>query len=276
MPGMEQEIAPRAVTQGQARLTARLEQYGLPRAAIETLLSRHTLVRYPKGASLFGKGSPADVVFAVMSGMIKIFCSAGTERILIDLAGPGDLAGYADFSEIGGVRSQIFEAEALTATCVALFTRDHILRVLRGLDSGSLLAVTESINSLWAAMVYRCAGFLAMPLRARIESVLTDLAGRFGANDARGVMLTPELGQESLAEMIGGSRPMVSRLLMEMTEQGLIARDGRRYILLRAKWPRLEAAGVSPASTASAPLAAARNGRPLDGKQRGGTARASG
>jgi CRP-like cAMP-binding protein len=275
MAGMEQGIAPRAVTQGQDRLTARLEQYGLPRAAIEVLLSHHTLVRYPKGASLFGKGSPADVVFAVMSGMIKIFCSAGPERILIDLAGPGDLAGYADFSEIGGVRSQIFEAEALTATCVALFTRDHILRVLRGLESGSLLAVTESINSLWASVVYRCAGFLAMPLRARLESVLTDLAGRFGANDARGVMLTPELGQESLAEMIGGSRPMVSRLLMEMTEEGLIARDGRRYILLRAKWPRLEDAGTSPASTASPPLAAARNGRRLDGKSRGSTARAS-
>jgi CRP-like cAMP-binding protein len=267
---MDQEMTARTIAQGQDRLTARLARYGLPRKAIDVLLSRHTLVRYPRGAALFSKGSPADVVFAVMSGTIKIFCSAGSERILIDLAGPGDLAGYADFSEIGGERSQIFEAEALTGTCVALFTRDHILRVLRGLDSGSLLAVTESVNSLWASVVYRYARFLAMPLRARLEYVFNEWADRFGANDSRGVILMPELGQVALAEMIGGSRPMVSRLLMEMTEEGLIARDGRRYILLRTKWP---VASVSHAAPPPMPMAG--NGVAPNGHPRGGPTRAS-
>src|SRR5208337_3164705 len=32
----------------------------------------------------------------------------------------------------------------------------------------------------------------------------------------------PELAQEELAEMIGSSRPMVSKLLTEMTERGLL------------------------------------------------------
>jgi len=49
--------------------------------------------------------------------------------------------------------------------------------------------------------------------------------------DARGILITPELEQEGLAEMIGGSRPMVSKLLMEMKRAGVIARVGKHYIV---------------------------------------------
>jgi len=45
--------------------------------------------------------------------------------------------------------------------------------------------------------------------------------------------ITPELAQEELAEMIGSSRPMVSKLLSEMAERSMIACQGRRYILVR-------------------------------------------
>jgi hypothetical protein len=31
--------------------------------------------------------------------------------------------------------------------------------------------------------------------------------------------------------MIGGSRPMVSKLLMEMKQEGVIAREGKHYIV---------------------------------------------
>ena len=227
------------LAQGHDRLTARLARCGLPASTIESLLSRHTLVRYPRGSIVFAKGSPADLVFAVLSGVVKVgTITRADERILVALAGPGDLAGYADFSD-GGDRSQLFEAETLTNSVVALLTRDHIRRVIRGLQPDMILAVAENLNSLWSSIAYRAAQFLGMSLRERIEATLAELAGRFGVPDARGIMLTPELGQEDLAEMIGGSRPMVSKLLIEMTEQKLIARQGRRYILMphpRALW----------------------------------------
>lgn len=227
------------LTQGHDRLTARLGRCGLPADAIESLLSRHTLVRYPRGSMVFAKGSPADLVFAVLSGVVKVgTVTRAHERIVVALAGPGDLAGYADFGD-GGDRSQLFEAETMTNSVVALLTRDHIRRVIRGLESETLVTIAENLNSLWSSIAYRSAQFLGMSLRERIEAIFAELAGRFGVPDARGIMLTPELGQEDLAEMIGGSRPMVSKLLIEMAEQKLIARQGRRYILMphpRAVW----------------------------------------
>jgi CRP-like cAMP-binding protein len=62
--------------------------------------------------------------------------------------------------------------------------------------------------------------------------VLQELARDFGVRDARGILLRPELGHDDLADMIGSSRPMVTRLLGEMTEQGLISRCGRNLVLL--------------------------------------------
>src|SRR6266851_502154 len=224
--------------QAQERLLSRLLSMGLPRDAASTLLERHMVVRYPKGADLFSKGSPADVIFAVLTGVFKVFSSrAGSDRVLVELAGPGDLVGYADFSDADGERSQLFEAAALTNCCVALFTRHHITEVLKGLEPEALLKIAESINSIWSAVVYRYASFLGMTLRKRLEIVLTELAERFGVPDSRGTLLMPELAQEELAEIIGSSRPMVSKLLTEMTEKGILIREGRRHILLATSKP---------------------------------------
>ena len=56
---------------------------------------------------------------------------------------------------------------------------------------------------------------------------------RFGVDDKRGILIILELSQEDLAEMIGSSRPMVSKLVGDMVEEGLLARsEQHQYILL--------------------------------------------
>jgi CRP/FNR family transcriptional regulator, cyclic AMP receptor protein len=233
--------------QAQERLLTKLSSMGLPRSAATALLERHMLVRYPKGAELFTMGSPADVVFAVLTGLVKVHSSrAGSDPVLVEIAGPGDLVGYADFADADGGRSQLFEATALSNTCVALFTRHQIAEVLKSLEPEALLRITEAINSMWSSVVYRYATFLGMSLRKRLEIVLGELAGRFGVPDSRGTLLLPELAQEELAEMIGSSRPMVSKLLTEMTDRGLLIREGRRHILLAAQKPADANAGAVP------------------------------
>ncbi len=216
----------------------KLSSMGLPRSAATALLERHMLVRYPKGAELFSMGSPADVVFAVLTGLVKVHSSrAGSDPVLVEIAGPGDVVGYADFADADGGRSQLFEATALTNASVALFTRHQIAEVFKSLEPEALLRITEAINSMWSSVVYRYATFLGMSLRKRLEIVLGELAGRFGVPDSRGTLLLPELAQEELAEMIGSSRPMVSKLLTEMTDRGMLIREGRRHILLAAQKP---------------------------------------
>ena len=60
---MNQQVS----AQAQERLLSRLSSMGVARPAATALLERHMLVRYRKGAELFSMGSPADVVFAVLT-----------------------------------------------------------------------------------------------------------------------------------------------------------------------------------------------------------------
>ena len=47
--------------------------------------------------------------------------------------------------------------------------------------------------------------------------------------------MVPELSHEDLAEMIGSSRPMVSKLIGDMIKEGFLARGEKRHFILRPK-----------------------------------------
>jgi CRP-like cAMP-binding protein len=199
----------------------------------DEIIGRCTFLNYDKGSVLFIQGSPADVVFYVFAGLVKIYCprSNGT-RILMNIAGPGDLIGYADFVDSRGRRAQVFEAEALVKTSVALFTRDHLLKLLHSLDQESRSRLIERVNTAWSSIAHRFGTFLSMTLKERLEFVLRELSEKFGVRESRGILLRPELTHADFAEMIGSSRPMVSRLFEEMMNEGILLRQGKRVILV--------------------------------------------
>ena len=92
-----------------------------------------------------------------------------------------------------------------------------------------------ALNTFWSENLRFFTTLLNLPFWDRLTIVLSDLAKRAGVRDAEGIILIPEIFHEDLAEMIGCSRPMVSRLIAEMIESGLLARRGKQYVLLK-KW----------------------------------------
>jgi CRP-like cAMP-binding protein len=226
-------VTARIPEEAQRRLTEHLTQWELPEELVAELLDHHTLITYAKGQPLFLQGSTADVGFWILSGLVKIYSpNADGSRVVVALIGSGDLAGFTDYVEPNGRRVQAFEAEALTKASVALFTRDYVLKALQKLSARQLVAVFERFNTSWSSRAWSYAQFLGMPLRDRLQTVFANLAARFAVRDARGIMLTVELSHDDLAEMIGSSRPMVSRLIADMMSQRIIARQGKNYILL--------------------------------------------
>ncbi len=169
----------------------------------------------------------------VLSGFVKVYCPLEDgNRTLMRVAGPGEMLGHGDLVDARGRRSRLFEVQALTKASVALITREHIARLLRTLDTETLIGFLESLNTFWSLNTRWFATLLGLPFRRRLEIVLDDLATSAGVGDNEGTVLIPELCHEELAEMIGCSRPMVSRLIRDMMEAGAIARRGKQYVLL--------------------------------------------
>ena len=226
---------PETATDATRRLEMRLGDFGIPGKSVDEVISHHTVVHYTKGSMVFLQGSPADVMFWVRTGLVKVYCPRpdGT-RILVKLAGPRDLVGHVDYIDSRGRHAQVFEVEALTKCSVALFTREYVIKLLQSLDHTALLQMIERLNTAWSSMAQWFGTLLGMSFRERLEVVLRELGARFGVRDTRGVLLMPELAHADLADMIGSSRPMVSLLISEMTEEGLLLRQGKQFILLRA------------------------------------------
>jgi CRP/FNR family cyclic AMP-dependent transcriptional regulator len=220
--------------EGYARLRGNFSHWRVPNAIIEDLVDHRSAVSYPRGAMIFLEGSPGDLFGCVLAGYVKVYCNtANGARVLARLSGPGDIIGYADAEDCKGRRSKIFETQALTKCSIALFTRERAVRLLRSLEPDQTIELYQTLNSFWSLTLHWWTSFLGLPFQQRLELVLSDLGRRVGVHDNRGTLIIPELSQADLAEMIASSRPLVSRLLNEMEERGLVQRRGKQYLLLK-------------------------------------------
>ncbi len=220
--------------EGYARLRGNFGRWRVPSAIVDDLVDYRNTVSYPRGAMVFLEGSPGDLFGCVLAGYVKVYCNtANGARVLARLSGPGDIIGYADCEDGKGRRSKIFETQALTKCSIALFTRERAVRLLRSLDPDQAIELYQTLNSFWSSTLHWWTSFLGLPFQQRLEVVLGELGRRVGVHDNRGTLIIPELSQADLAEMIASSRPLVSRLLNEMEECGLVQRRGKQYILLK-------------------------------------------
>jgi CRP/FNR family cyclic AMP-dependent transcriptional regulator len=213
-----------------------LSSLRLPVDLVDELIDRHIAVSFERGAMAFCEGNTDGMLACILSGYVSIYGSVGDgARTLVRLAGPGEIIGYADYVDEKGRHARVFEAQAATKCTLALFSRDHLARLLATLPSEALVSIISSLNTFWSENLRFFTTLLNLPFWDRLTIVLADLARRAGVQDSQGTVLIPEVFHEDLAEMIGCSRPMVSRLIAEMIDSGLLARRGKKYVLLQ-KW----------------------------------------
>ncbi|MGB6554596.1 MAG: Crp/Fnr family transcriptional regulator [Candidatus Binataceae bacterium] len=254
----------RNYTDAFSQLRSNLTRWGIPPEFTDEIVECSLAVNFEKGVLVLSEGSTNDLFGCVLSGFVKVYCAvADGNRTLVRLVGPGELIGYADYIDARDRHAQLFEAQSSSKCSVALINRDHVARLLRGFETDALVELLQTLNTFWSQNLRWFATLLNLPFGQRLEVVLNDLALRFGVKDSRGTILIPELAHEDLAEMIGCSRPMVSRLIAEMAEGGLLSRSGKQYLLLN-QWNFGENENLSQVSSqvqASVSLRAAKLGR---------------
>jgi CRP/FNR family cyclic AMP-dependent transcriptional regulator len=219
--------------EGYQKLRSRLISRGIPESVVDELLDQPTIVSYKRGAFIFFDGAPTDLVFWVSSGLVDILCpGADGDQISAGVLGPGEFFGFIERIDDKGRPAQAFQARARTNVQVGLLIRERIFKVLGRQDPMLLLHILEEVVAAWSELTLHYTQFLGTNYNSRLEIILAELATKFGVKESRGTLLIPEFGHSDFAEMIGCSRPMVSRLLGEMISTGSLAQDGRHYIII--------------------------------------------
>jgi len=214
----------RAVSQPTAAPTA--TPTVLDDALLREIASSGIVKRYPARTVLINEGDQADTLFIILSGRVKAYAgnAAGKEIIFNDL-GPGEYFGELPLD--GGLRSaSVATVEPTTCALVTganlrAFLVDHpdfALQLIRGLIHRVRL-LTDSTKSLALDDVY-----------SRVATLLQRLA----VDDGTQRSVPQRLTQQDIAEQVGASREMVSRIFKDLTAGGYLSVKAGRIVLHKA------------------------------------------
>jgi CRP/FNR family cyclic AMP-dependent transcriptional regulator len=181
---------------------------------------------YSKNTILISKGDESDQLFIVLKGKLKVSITDDSgKEIIMSILGPGDY-----FGEIALIDGESRSATIMTtqATEVLTITRDDFHRTLLSspelmFDLLKVLArkvriATDKLESLAFEDVY-----------GRLVKLLIQLA----KPQNQVWVIEERLTHQEIANMIGSSREMVTRILKTLTDGGYISIDKKRITIER-------------------------------------------
>ena len=192
-----------------------------PNAFLLKVAGGKTISSYRKDQIVFSQGAPADAVFYIQKGKIKItVISEHGKEAVVALLGPGDFCGEGC---LAGQPLRMSTAVAMTE-CVA--TRLEKAAIIRTLHDEP--AFSEMFLSYVLSRIIRVEEDLVDQLfnssEKRLARLLLLLAN-FGKESLPEPVIA-SISQETLAEMIGTTRSRVSSFMNKFRRLGFIDYNG--------------------------------------------------
>jgi len=178
------------------------------------------MVRFARGTVVFAQGAPANSVFYIQDGRVKLsVVSSGGKEAVVAMLGPGDFFGE------GCLAGQPLRMGTATAVLPS-----KVLRIQKGGMIRTLHEQHEFSDRFIAHMVARnitieedLVDQLFSSSEKRLARKLLLLA-RYGDDSSQCVL--PKLSQETLAEMIGTTRSRVNFFMNKFRKLGFIEYNG--------------------------------------------------
>jgi CRP/FNR family cyclic AMP-dependent transcriptional regulator len=195
-------------------------------ARTREVVEQHSALRaVRRNTVVIQKGDESGVLYVVISGRLKVTVADGQgKEVILNTLGPGDyfgeLAILGDMPRTATVMS-LEDSKLLTLSRKAFLDLvreqpDIALAVIRNLTE-RVSQLTEQVGRLALGDVY-----------SRIRDVLNAQAVEEG-----GVLVTGRFTQSEIAQMVGSSREMVSRVFKDLREGGYIRLDDKRVVILK-------------------------------------------
>jgi CRP/FNR family transcriptional regulator, cyclic AMP receptor protein len=197
--------------------------------ASSTLMASMTQTRLERGDVLFHEGDQGDRLYVIREGKVKLGRrSADGRENLVAILGPGEMFGELSLFDPG--------PRTMTATAVA---ETQLLGLGNDSLTGLLTGRPEVAKALLAALAQRLrrtnehlADLVFTDVPGRVAKALLDLAERFGRPVEDGVMVSHDLTQEELAQLVGASRETVNKALADFAGRGWLKLEARAVLLL--------------------------------------------
>jgi CRP/FNR family cyclic AMP-dependent transcriptional regulator len=192
---------------------------------LRTLAEHGRITTFKKGEMLIREGERGDTLFILLRGRVKLF-SANNEgkELILDTRGAGDTLGEMTLDD--GVRSA--SVAALEETTCSVVTHDEMRRYIVANPEFSLQLILHLISRTRGA-VESLKRMALLNVHGRLTSLLTSLTPKQQGTG----YITEKLSQQQLAERVGASRDMVSRILHELADEGYVVIHSKQIEVLK-------------------------------------------
>lgn len=184
--------------------------------------------QYSKSQAVFFQGEPADEVFLIKCGRIRLskYLEDGSE-VILDFRSSGDLFGENAFNS-----EETFPVQAIamedTITCGAKKSdiEDVILKYPK-----IGIAMMKNMSEKMSNMTYRLETLSIGNLEDRLYKILVSIAKNHGHRSGKGFDIAFPLTHEELGFLANAHRVSVTKAVSRLLESGRIVREGKMYSL---------------------------------------------
>lgn len=197
--------------------------------SVAALAARGEVRRFRKGRLLIEEGDVEDTLYIVLSGRLRAFSEGDNGRMIIYGAyGAGEFVG--EMSLDGGPRSA--SVEAIEATTCAVITRQALLQHIAEQPDFALELIAKVIRRARAATL--TTKQLALnDVYGRLKQLLEAAAA---VQPDGSLWIAQRMTHREMAQRVGCSREMVSRVMKDLVTGGYAVVDGAG-LRLRSRLP---------------------------------------
>jgi CRP/FNR family transcriptional regulator, cyclic AMP receptor protein len=192
-----------------------------PQVYLESAGASRRVAEFRGNQAIFSQGDAADSVVSLRKGSVKfsVVNESGKEAVGAIL-GPGDFFGEG---VMAGQTLRMGTATAISPTTVLMIEKDEMLRALHAeheLSDRFITCVLARNNRVEADLI----DHLFNSTEKRLARTLLLLARYGGKNQPEAVI--QKISQDTLAEMIGTTRPRVNMFMTKFRKLGFIEYHG--------------------------------------------------
>jgi CRP/FNR family transcriptional regulator len=193
------------------------------REALEPLCE---LRAYEKGAKVFEEGDPADDIYFLFLGRVKVVKMAGDRDLILEILGPGE--------PVGAVA--VYERRPFPATAIALESCGVISIPSR--EFFSLIEKRPEITRrLLAGLTMRLMALnrrmadMTGSVEHRIGRLFSTLAERTGRKTEDGVFIPIALSRQDVADLVGTTIETAIRVMSRWHKEGIVETDRKGFLI---------------------------------------------
>lgn len=188
----------------------------------------HTFT-YPKNSIIINQGAQTQSLYIVLEGRLKVLASDEEGRqTLLAFLNEGDF-----FGELSLLDGQPRSATVMTveSTKLLCLTAEGFQQFIEHFPE-SLFPMLSALATRLRVLDDTICSLSTLDVYGRVARVLLSQA-----KEENGVLVTPRMTHQEIAEMVGSSREMVSRIMKDLRHGDYIGTNEHKQIVLKKKLP---------------------------------------